>query len=127
MRSRARIEDLGTAFLFCGPCWLGMRADGRKKQIIRRFRRRTQIFEFKSADLFDCGCRRRWRKVNEEKTNVQSRMTPGVFRAAPQRPLFFQGAHLVRRCAPFRKVRTLENADDFFEDAHLFSKVRTCT
>jgi hypothetical protein len=30
----------------------------------------------------------------------------------------------VRRCALFSKVRILENPDDFFEDAHPFSKVR---
>jgi hypothetical protein len=30
----------------------------------------------------------------------------------------------LRRCARFSKVRTLENPDVFFEDAHPFSKVR---
>jgi hypothetical protein len=32
---------------------------------------------------------------------------------------------LVRRGAPILEVRILENPEDFFEDAHHFSKVRT--
>ena len=33
-----------------------------------------------------------------------------------------EGAHFVRRCAPFSKVRILENPGDFFEDAHPFPR-----
>ena len=35
---------------------------------------------------------------------------------------WFEGAQLVRRCAGFRKVRILENPEDFFEDAHPFPR-----
>jgi hypothetical protein len=34
----------------------------------------------------------------------------------------FEGAQFVRRCAPFLKVRILENAGDSFEDAHPFPR-----
>jgi hypothetical protein len=35
---------------------------------------------------------------------------------------WFEGAHWVRRCAPFLKVRILENPDDSFEGAHAFAR-----
>jgi len=78
----------------------------------RRHRRNLRI-------AFAFWCRRRWRNVKAEKTNVQSGATPGALRAALLRPPFFEGAHR------FRKVRTLENAEDFFEGAQPFSKMRT--